>query len=128
MLTGAELRTLAAPLFLDVIVEMGKGRSPTAGYAGFNMAELYFLPKDDTMRADQTRPIAASNTCNRIIANVVRARIEGPILDILCGSQAGFVRGRTIEENIRYYNEKIVKALGNGTTSSCWTLRRRSTA
>ena len=110
----AALCALAAPLFLDVIVEMGKGRSPTAGYAGFNMAELYFLPKDDTMRADQTRPIAASNTCNRIIANVVRARIEGPILDILCGSQAGFVRGRTIEENIRYYNEKIVKAMNRG--------------
>ena len=62
-----------APIFLEVIRAMCKGRSPIKGYGDFNMSDLYFLPKDESMLPDRTRPIAASNTCNRIIANIARA-------------------------------------------------------
>ena len=97
---------LAAPVFLEVIRELGRGGSPLAQYPDFNMSDLYFLPKDDSMDPGKTRPIAASNTCNRIIANVVRLKLEGPLLDLLCSCQTGFVRGRSIEEHIRFVNEK----------------------
>ena len=75
------------------------------------MSDLHFLPKDDSMLPDHTRPIAASNTCNRIVANVVRARIETPLLELLCRTQTGFVRDRSIEENIRFYNDRLTRAL-----------------
>ena len=97
---------------MQLLLNWGRGdRQFNEGYPGFNLAELYFIPKDSTMEARKTRPIAASNTCNRIIANVVRAKIEGPILDILSSAQAGFVRNRSIEENIRFYNARITAAL-----------------
>ena len=101
-----------APIFLRVIQAMGEGRSPIKGYGDFNMSDIYFLPKDDTMQPDRTRPIAASNTCNRIIANVVRARIEEPLLELLSRSQTGFVRDRSIEEHIRHYNDRLTRAIG----------------
>ncbi len=103
-----------APLFLEVIQAMCKGRSPIKGYGDFNMSDLYFLPKDDSMLPDHTRPIAASNTCNRIVANVIRARIETPLLEMLCRTQTGFVRDRSIEENIRFYNDRLTRALEEG--------------
>ena len=95
---------------------MCKGRSPIKGYGDFNMSDLYFLPKDDSMLPDHTRPIAASNTCNRIVANIVRARIEAPLLEMLCRTQTGFVRDRSIEENIRFYNDRLTRALEEGKT------------
>ena len=103
-----------APVFLEVIRAMCQGRSPIKGYGDFNMSDLYFLPKDDSMLPDHTRPIAASNTCNRIVANVVRARIETPLLEMLCRTQTGFVRDRSIEENVRFYNDRLTRALGEG--------------
>ena len=111
----AVLCATAAPIFLAVIRELSKGRSPIKGYGDFNMSDLYFLPKDESMLPGHTRPIAASNTCNRIIANVVRARIEGPILEILCRSQVGFVRDRSIEEHIRHFNDRLTTALERST-------------
>lgn len=110
----AVLCATAAPIFLAVIRELSKGRSPIKGYGDFNMSDLYFLPKDESMLPDHTRPIAASNTCNRIIANVVRARIEGPLLEILCRSQVGFVRDRSIEEHIMHFNDRLTTALEGG--------------
>ena len=106
----------AAPIFLAVIRELCSGRSPIKGYGDFNMSDLYFLPKDESMLPGHTRPIAASNTCNRIVANIVRARIESPLLEILCRSQAGFVRDRSIEEHIRHFNDRLTKAMEGDTT------------
>ena len=79
-------------------------------------SDLYFLPKDESMLPSHSRPIAASNTCNRIVANIVRARIESPLLEILCRSQTGFVRDRSIEEHIRHFNDRLTKALEGDTT------------
>ena len=107
----AAVCSLAAPVFFEAIQALCMGRSPTKGYGDFNMAEIYFLPKDETMDPSRLRPIAASNTCNRIIANVVRAKIEGPLLEILSKAQTGFVPGRSIEEHIRQVNERLTRAM-----------------
>ena len=99
---------IAGPIFLRVIQHLMGGGAPGSG---FNSSLVFFLPKDGTHRPDRTRPIAASNTSNRIIANIVRWKIEASILGLLDDSQAGFVRGRRIDDNISFFNEKFYSAL-----------------
>jgi len=104
----AEMCDLAAPVILAVCQYFAAGGSPKND---FNECTLFFLPKDGTGSPLAHRPIAASNTDNRIIANVVRRKLEGAVFDILERSQTGFVRGRRIEEHIRFFNRKFYDAL-----------------
>ena len=99
---------LVAPIFFEVISFLVSGGKPLDD---FNDVVLFFIPKDDTHRPACHRPIAASNSSNRIIANVVRRKLEPAILEMLEGNQTGFVRGRSIEEHIRFFNEKFYGAL-----------------
>lgn len=100
--------SIAAPIFLRLIKHMMGGGAPPGD---FNECNIFFLPKDNSHRAEKTRPIAASNTSSRIVANIIRYKLEGCIHPILSKQQAGFVRGRNIEENILFYNEKFYSAL-----------------
>mgnify|MGYP006978364348 CR=1 FL=1 len=77
----------------------------------FNWCRAFFLPKDTTFTAKATRPIVASNTANRIVANIIRRILEPHILPLLHKNQTGFVRGRMIDEHIRFFNEKYYSAL-----------------
>ena len=104
------LSTIAAPLFLSVIRALEAGRTPPEG---FNHCNIFFLPKDQTFLPKKTRPIAASNTDNRLIASIVRAKLQDPILEILSKAQTGFVKGRSIEEHIRQFNRRFYRAVGN---------------
>ena len=104
----AVLCSIAAPLILKVILHLMDGGAPKKG---FNWCTLFFLPKDGSKSSKAMRPIAASNTNNRIIANILRRKIEPHVLGILDRNQTGFVRGRLIEENIRFYNEQFYSAL-----------------
>ena len=99
---------IAAPILHKVILHLMKGGAPVNS---FNVCDMFFLPKDGTHRPDKMRPIAASNTSNRIVANVVRWKLEASIHPMLSTNQAGFVRGKTIEENIEFYNDKFYTAL-----------------
>ena len=99
---------IAAPVLLAAIKHLMQGATPKRK---FNWCRAFFLPKDGTHRPRATRPIAASNTSNRMIANIVRRVLEPHILPLLCRHQAGFVRGRRIDEHIRYYNDKYYSAL-----------------
>ena len=35
-------------------------------------------------------------------------------MELLCRSQTGFVRGRSIEEHIRHYNDRLTRAMEEG--------------
>ena len=104
----SELCDLAAPILLGVCQFLAAGGAPKSG---FNDSTLFFLPKDGTGLPPAHRPIAASNTDNRIIANVVRRKLESAVLSILDRAQTGFVRGRRIEEHIHFFNRKFYNAL-----------------
>ena len=88
-----ELCDLAAPILLRVCRFLMNGGTPKAG---FNSSLLFFLPKDGTGLPKNHRPIAASNTDNRIIANIVRGKLESSCHAIIDPRQTGFVRGRLI--------------------------------
>ena len=93
---------------MDVCQFLAAGGAPKND---FNDSTLFFLPKDGTGLPPAHRPIAASNTDNRIIANVVRRKLESAVYSILDRSQTGFVRGRKIEEHIHFFNRKFYNAL-----------------
>ena len=99
---------LAAPIFHRVILHLASGGAPKAD---FNECTLFFIPKDGTGDPLANRPIAASNTDNRLISNIIRRKLETAILPILSASQIGFVKGRMIDENVCFFNEAFYKAL-----------------
>ena len=103
-----ELCDLAAPILHRVCLYLMEGGSPKHG---FNCSNLFFLPKDGSGLPTHNRPIAASNTDNRIIANIIRRKLESSCHAILDARQAGFVRGKSIEENVCFYNRKFYEAL-----------------
>jgi len=102
---------VVAPIFLEVIQHCMAGGKLTDD---FNDVLLFFLPKDGTFLPTHMRPIAASNTSNRIIANIIRRKLEPFIHAILEKNQAGFVRTSSIEDNIRFFNDKFYSALYSG--------------
>src|SRR6056300_707962 len=99
---------IAAPLLLDAIHHIMEGGDPGQD---FNISDIFFLFKDGSHKPKRTRPISASNTNNRIIANVVRKKLEAPIHEILEKTQSGFVRTSSIEENVRFFNQKFYSSL-----------------
>jgi len=111
-LVYSSMCSTVAPVFLRVIKELQKGRRPPND---FNATNLFFLPKDNTLDPRRMRPIAASDTRNRIIASILRFKLEDAVLDLLSKSQTGFVRGRSIEENVRYFNTKLCRAMALNT-------------
>ena len=104
----AVLCDVVAPIFHEVILHCMEGGKLTDD---FNDVLMFFLPKDGTFLPTHMRPIAASNSSNRIIANIIRRKLEPHIHELLEGNQAGFVRDKSIEDNIRFYNEKFYSAL-----------------
>jgi hypothetical protein len=80
----------------------------------FNYTNMFFFPKDLSYTAARTRPIAVSNTDNRIIANVVRRAITPAILSILSPNQTAFNPQTSIDDNIYYFNHAFYSALEEG--------------
>ena len=99
---------IAAPVILSAIQNMMQGETPKRK---FNWCRAFFIPKDGTHKTKATRPIVASNTSNRMIANIIRRVLEPHLLPLLCHHQTGFVRGRKIDEHIRFFNDKYYSAL-----------------
>jgi ribonuclease HI len=101
---------LAAPIFLKVITALQNGTLPPLS---FNDAIFHLLPKKGTGWVADTRPLSVSNTYNRIIASAIKWAIQPSLLGLLHRNQVGFWPGRTIDENIDFFNEIFYKALDN---------------
>lgn len=104
--------TSPGKLIFQVMLAL-QGTSPPP--KDFNRANLSLFPKDDTFHVGQARPIAVNNTDNRIIASTLRASIHDKLKDYLHPEQTGFLKGKDIRTNIRFFNEKYYTAVENHT-------------
>ena len=99
---------LAAKVFAAAIKGMMGGNKPGEK---FNAGILHLLPKKDTDRIEDTRPLVINNTNNRIIATVIQRSINDSIESILSDNQNGFRDRRSTATNIDFFNEKFFSAL-----------------
>ena len=99
---------LAAKVFAAAIEGMMSGSKPSKN---FNAGILHLLPKKDTDRIEDTRPLVINNTNNRIIATVIQRSINDSIESILSDNQNGFRDHRNTATNIEFFNEKFYSAL-----------------
>lgn len=54
------------------------------------------------------RPISLSNFLNKIISRLIHDRLEGLLPKLISNNQSGFVKGRSITENVLLAQEIIV--------------------
>ena len=102
---------LAAPMLFHYTLHLAGSKQANKS---FNFSNLFFFPKDTSNTPLKQRPIAVSNTDNRLIANAIRRSISPAISAILTKTQKAFVLGASIEDNIRHYNEEFYRRLGKG--------------
>ncbi|XP_019232503.1 PREDICTED: uncharacterized protein LOC109213197 [Nicotiana attenuata] len=93
----------------DDIVEMVK-----AFFSGHELprfithTNLVLLPKKkEVVSFSDMRPISLSNFVNKIFSRVVHERIAGLLPNLISEEQAGFVKGRSIVENVLLTQEII---------------------
>ena len=91
------LGDLAAPMLLDIIIEMASGTPPPKE---FNLGSLCIFPKGGADTIDRTRPITLNNTSNRVIASIIADSIMEAVDSIADKRQKGFIRGRHGGDNI----------------------------
>lgn len=72
----------------------------------FSHACLFLLPKiDHQNKFSEFRPISLSNFSNKIISKIFCFRLEGILPQFISENQSGFVKGRSISENIMLAQE-----------------------
>ncbi|XP_049406447.1 uncharacterized protein LOC125870147 [Solanum stenotomum] len=89
-------------------------RAVLAFFCGHNMPKymthacLVLLPKvDHPNKLSEFRPISLSNFSNKIISKLLSIRISPILSNLFLENQSGFVRGRSISENIMLAQEII---------------------
>ena len=87
---------------------MASGAKPAKGY---NHANLYLIPKDDTLLPQDTRPISVTNADNRICAYATTVAITPALQEMVSKWQTGFIHGRTSFGIIRYLNKLFYEAV-----------------
>ena len=100
------------PFFFEVIKELMKGDAPMPSW--FNAANLFLLPKKvNSVLPKDTRPISITNTGNRIIASIFKDSCDGPLSHWFLGCQKGFVKGRVIDTNVKFFSRRFYKDMEN---------------
>jgi ribonuclease HI len=94
-------------ILFQVLQSLGTTQTPPPE---FNMANLSLFPKDDTDYIGSGRPLSVNNTDNRLIASTIRACVHDPIKDFLHPEQHGFLKGKDIRDNIKFFNDKFYTA------------------
>ena len=79
----------------------------------FNGGLLILLPKKNTYKIEDTRPLVINNTDNRLIATIIRDSITPALDTVLSDDQNGFRDRRSTSDNINFYNEKFYSSLEN---------------
>ena len=79
-------------------------------HKNFNCTLVTLIPKvQNPKTVKEYRPIAFCTMMYKIISKVLTSRLHGVIQSIICESQAGFISGRKIVDNIVLAHE-LVKA------------------
>ncbi|XP_060170583.1 uncharacterized protein LOC132601519 [Lycium barbarum] len=81
-----------------LVLEFFKGQTLPKSITHTN---LVLLPKTDIVQTySDLRPISLSNFINKIISRVVHYRLENVLPSFISSNQAGFVKGKSIIENV----------------------------
>lgn len=76
---------------------------------------LFLLPKKEHIQSfTNLRPISLSNFINKIISRIVHDRIEGYLPKLISFNQSGFVKGRSIIENVLLTQEIVTEIRKKG--------------
>ena len=118
-----ELVATACPLLHQVMLALCSGKPPPKG---FNLSLGVFLPKALDNKVESTRPIAMTNTDNRILAKAVASFILPHLGDTLSRYQSAIIPGRDIIDNIQEVASNFYSRNRN-LPSSCPILLRRLT-
>ena len=94
---------IAGPVILDVCHFLGvKHDEKTIG--NFNFANLFLLPKKDTLEVDDTRPINVNNAGNRLVARVFFLAIADASQKLIGDYQKMFLPTRQMTDHLRSLN------------------------
>ena len=91
------LPSICCPFLLDIIIELAKGTKPPDW---FNLGRLFLIPKDDSGKVLNHRPITVNNSDNRLVASVLAGVITPACQAIIHHSQKGFIPGRSGDDHI----------------------------
>ena len=105
------LAEFAAPFLLDILIALASGVTPPLD---FNLGRLFLLPKGDTHKVLDNRPITVNNADNRLIATVVTVAISPATQALVHVSQKGFVSGRRGSDNVTGITDLFYNRLETG--------------
>uniref|UniRef100_A0A0V0IKA3 Putative ovule protein n=1 Tax=Solanum chacoense TaxID=4108 RepID=A0A0V0IKA3_SOLCH len=71
------------------------------------LTNLVLLPKKEHIQSFDLRPISLSNFTNKILSRVVHDRLEAYLSKLISHNQSGFVKGRSIIENVLLTQEIV---------------------
>ena len=97
------LAPVAAVVLSDLINAIGRGQSGPPEH--FNACLLHLLPKKQTGKIEDTRPISIPNASNRLISIFFTRELTRALDGVLDPSQRAGLPGRQISENIYEVNE-----------------------
>ena len=89
---------MASPLLHQVLEALCNGAPPPKG---FNLGLGVFIPKILDNTPENTRPIAMTNTDNRLLAKTVASYILPFLAETLSVEQSAIIPGRDIIDNIQ---------------------------
>ena len=101
----------AAPFLLDILIAMAGGVMPPLD---FNVGRLFLIPKGDSHKVLDNRPITVNNADNRLIASVVTTSISHATCALVHTSQKGFVSERRGSDNIVAITDLFYSRLEEG--------------
>ena len=104
---------LAGPIILDVCRFLGSKRDEST-IGGFNFANLFLLPKKDTLEVSDTRPISINNAGNRFVARVLFLAVVEASQGLIGDYQKMFLPGRKMTDHLFDLNSNFYeKVQGN---------------
>ena len=104
---------LAGPIILDVCMFLGSKRDEST-IGGFNFANLFLLPKKDTLEVSDTRPISINNAGNRLVARVLFLAVAEASQGLIGDYQKMFLPGRKMTDHLFDLNSNFYeKVQGN---------------
>ena len=106
-----DLVDIAAPLLCEYIRHLAEGGRANSS---FNFSNLFFFPKDESLRPTNLRPISVANTDNRLVANVLRRLISPAIFEVLSPNQRAFMPGSQAFDAVNFFNAKLEEAAETG--------------
>jgi hypothetical protein len=96
---------LAGPVLLEVCLFLGiKRDAETIG--SFNFANLFLLPKKETLEVNDTRPISVNNAGNRLVARVLFLAVADASQKLIGEYQKMFLPARRMTDHLRSLNSK----------------------